>query len=92
MPTFSIARHSKIYPNLDFLGSNCAIWQPWSVVALNQLRRSLPKENLSLRSAILAFRADFSSSKLWSQQQGCQMVCFQTKNPNSGKFGRGIDW
>jgi hypothetical protein len=24
--------------------------------------------------------------------QGCQMVCFQTKNPNLGKFWRTLDW
>jgi hypothetical protein len=22
----------------------------------------------------------------------CQMVCFQTKNPNSGKFWRALEW
>jgi hypothetical protein len=24
--------------------------------------------------------------------QGCQMVCFQTKNPNLGKFWRDLEW
>jgi hypothetical protein len=24
--------------------------------------------------------------------QGCQMVCFQTKNPYLGKFWRALDW
>jgi hypothetical protein len=24
--------------------------------------------------------------------QGCQMVCFQTKNPNFGKFWRVLEW
>jgi hypothetical protein len=24
--------------------------------------------------------------------QGCQMVCFQTQNPNLGKFWRALDW
>jgi hypothetical protein len=27
-----------------------------------------------------------------SVPQGCQMVCFQTKNPNLGKFWRALDW
>jgi hypothetical protein len=31
----------------------------------------------------------FSAKK---RQQGCQMVCFQTKNPNSGKIFRFSDW
>jgi hypothetical protein len=25
-------------------------------------------------------------------RQGCQMVCFQTKNPNFGKFWRVLQW
>jgi hypothetical protein len=25
-------------------------------------------------------------------QQGCQMVCFQTKNPKLGKFWRALEW
>jgi hypothetical protein len=40
-----------------------------------------------------------SLSKLFKQgrpkmilEQGCQMVCFQTKNPNLGKFLRAIEW
>jgi hypothetical protein len=24
--------------------------------------------------------------------QGCQIVCFQTKNPNLGKFWRALEW
>jgi hypothetical protein len=27
-----------------------------------------------------------------SLEQGCQMVYFQTKNPNLGKFWRALDW
>jgi hypothetical protein len=27
-----------------------------------------------------------------SRAQGCQMVCFQTKSPNLGKFGRVLQW
>jgi hypothetical protein len=27
-----------------------------------------------------------------SADQGCQMVCFQTKNPNFGKFWRVLQW
>jgi hypothetical protein len=29
---------------------------------------------------------------LSGKEQGCQMVCFQTKNPNLGKFCRALDW
>jgi hypothetical protein len=26
------------------------------------------------------------------RRQGCQMVCFQTQNPNLGKFWRALEW
>jgi hypothetical protein len=29
---------------------------------------------------------------LTNGSQGCQMVCFQTKNPNLGKFWRVLQW
>jgi hypothetical protein len=31
-------------------------------------------------------------SKIGDLDQGCQMVHFQTKNPNLGKFWRAFDW
>jgi hypothetical protein len=33
-----------------------------------------------------------SASLLCCADQGCQMVCFQTKNPSVGKFWRALDW
>jgi hypothetical protein len=39
----------------------------------------------------LLFIALASQHFLWSRQ-GCQMVCFQTKNPDLGKFWRVLDW
>jgi hypothetical protein len=27
-----------------------------------------------------------------TRNQGCQMVCFQTKNPNLGRFWRAFEW
>jgi hypothetical protein len=33
-----------------------------------------------------------SSDQNFTQTQGCQMVCFQTKNLNLGKFWRALDW
>jgi hypothetical protein len=35
------------------------------------------------------FAAQYKHSKL---HQGCQMVCFQTKNPNLGKFCGVLQW
>jgi hypothetical protein len=31
-------------------------------------------------------------SHVAGDDQDCQMVCFQTKNPNSGKFRWALDW
>jgi hypothetical protein len=28
----------------------------------------------------------------WGRAQGCQMFCFQTKNPNLDKFWRVLQW
>jgi hypothetical protein len=33
-----------------------------------------------------------SVNKIFCHLQGCQMVCFQTQNPNLGKFWRALDW
>jgi hypothetical protein len=38
----------------------------------------------------VGLRADFEAS--WDPIQGCQMVYFQTKNPNLGKFWRACEW
>jgi hypothetical protein len=42
-------------------------------------------------SVFIVYNAGVSLSQL-GQNQGCQMVCFQTKNPNLGKFWRALDW
>jgi hypothetical protein len=31
-------------------------------------------------------------NRLSCDEQGCQMVCFQTKNPSLGKLWRALDW
>jgi hypothetical protein len=36
--------------------------------------------------------AAFQAYALFSFRQGCQMVCFKTKNPNLGKFYRALEW
>jgi hypothetical protein len=38
------------------------------------------------------FGRNFFSEDLAAWHQGCQMVCFQTKNPNLGKFWRVLQW
>jgi hypothetical protein len=66
------------------------------------------KKKLTVRTHILAasfaveilrsnLAATFSSgifAGLWqtASGQGCQMVYFQTKNPNLGRFWRALDW
>jgi hypothetical protein len=37
------------------------------------------------------YHIGFDWNKLAAVVQGCQMVCFQTKNPNLGKFWRALD-
>jgi hypothetical protein len=32
------------------------------------------------------------ASFLLRSDQGCQIVCFQTQNPDLGKFWRALDW
>jgi hypothetical protein len=34
----------------------------------------------------------FSTASPAASNQGCQMVCFQTKNPNLGKLWRVLQW
>jgi hypothetical protein len=33
-----------------------------------------------------------NGQKSYFSEQGCQMVYFQIKNPNWGKFWRALDW
>jgi hypothetical protein len=42
-------------------------------------------EGIAIRFFPEAFQSACSTSKK-NEAQGCQMVCFQTKNPNLGKF------
>jgi hypothetical protein len=57
-----------------------------------------------MKRAMLSDFLEMTESKFWRQfldpvnpvkrrqsQQGCQMVYFQTKNPNLGKFWRAIE-
>jgi hypothetical protein len=37
-------------------------------------------------------RRETGGTFCWRGEQGCQMVCFQTKNPNLGKFWRVLHW
>jgi hypothetical protein len=51
------------------------------------------KKNLAtLLVSDTQWRTSLGRGIVWSLSQGCQMVCFQTKNPNLGKFWRALDW
>jgi hypothetical protein len=63
-------------PELNFLARKYTIWQPWH----------------RFESEILFIWIAPDSSLFAWWDQGCQMVCFQTKNPNLGKFWRVLDW
>jgi hypothetical protein len=52
-----------------------------------------------VQHALLHLFSPLKSWLTWScapvvmpSQQGCQMVCFRTKNPNLGKFWRALEW
>jgi hypothetical protein len=47
----------------------------------------LKSSNQFLRQEKLRFQAARDNL-----QQGCQMVCFQTKNPNMSRFWRAFEW
>jgi hypothetical protein len=56
--------------------------------------RHFLRNSWRLGSCVLAERnaQNFDSGVFYSLKQGCQMVCFQTKNPNLRKFWRALDW
>jgi hypothetical protein len=45
----------------------------------------------SFKRTITRLRLD-NNSEMMGHRQGCQMVCFQTKNTNLGKVWRASDW
>jgi hypothetical protein len=67
-------------PKLGFLVWKCAIWQPWLKVCAHK--------NSDFCVACHGTTGDTQIGLvlIWSLDQGCQMVCFQTKNTNLGKF------
>jgi hypothetical protein len=44
------------------------------------------------RSCHMCGKAAAATQAVHAAGQGCQMACFQTKNPNLGKFWRGLYW
>jgi hypothetical protein len=48
---------------------------------------------ISVFRVFCTFRIFFATANAHGRKvQGCQMVSFQTKNPNLGKFWRALDW
>jgi hypothetical protein len=80
IPTISIPRPFQIYPNWDF----------W----IENIRSGNPGNVCTRGSGDCASFVTLGQTKLIASRhcQGCQIVCFQTKNPNLGKFGRALDW
>jgi hypothetical protein len=48
--------------------------------------------NAGLVKCFRKLTRDFNTGFLSTGDQGCQMVCFQTQNPNLGKFWRVLQW
>jgi hypothetical protein len=46
----------------------------------------------SKNSVSIQTRNSFAFASTSASSHGCQMVCFQTKNPNLGKFWRVLEW
>jgi hypothetical protein len=53
---------------------------------------SRQKTKNQYRSKKLFPHSENSPAKWLQESQGCQMVYFQTKNPNLSKFGRALEW
>jgi hypothetical protein len=113
LPKSSVARHSKIYPNWDFLFENMRSGNPgcrhrvrqiaasenrisawrWLTRPKNELlpnfemSKKMPKMHNSSDSPHPHKEPIFTTL---SFNQGCQMVYFQTKNPNLGKILEGL--
>jgi hypothetical protein len=83
--------------NCQAVGLRCP---PMSLKSILAGHRSLPREPFhpsALRTALTrplgtgnetGYSSDAPSIHARYRKQGCQMVCFQTKNPNLGKFWR----
>jgi hypothetical protein len=50
------------------------------------------KKKKSIRLSGPSFQINLRPIADVGREQGCQMVCFQTKNPNLGKFWRALGW
>jgi hypothetical protein len=93
-------------PKLGFLVRKYSIWQPCTSVErrffyLTQLikcrdesrRKCSNKQESRMYVDLLAWPCCIIyQSLLHTYVQGCQMVSFQTKNPDLGKFRRALDW
>jgi hypothetical protein len=64
------------------------IWQPWYTGCTHQLWQRDAERQLGCDVG----QRVTAKENIRSVDQGCQMVSFQTKNPNLGKFWRALDW
>jgi hypothetical protein len=67
-----------------------------SAPPFQSMNNNLMQWNKNSSSTASSRRRFANSSPMWKQNacvdQGCQMVSFQTKNPNWGKCWRALDW
>jgi hypothetical protein len=66
------------------------LWKPLSFGAKIKLENWEKKPKKSLRKD--SFTPGKFEPYFATMYQGCQMVCFQTKNPNLGKLWRALEW
>jgi hypothetical protein len=96
LPTFFHSKYFRNLPKLVFLVWKDTIWQPGVTVCSGNLHRTCPGCNLPIwknhffpgyiHPSGNGGPSVFQSFSKSLSPQGCQMVCFQTKNPNLGKF------
>jgi hypothetical protein len=60
------------------------IWQPWPSIGKAAIDRFCAIVRIKIKTVFVEFRP--------KKEQGCQMVYFQTKTPNLGKFLRVLQW
>jgi hypothetical protein len=54
-------------------------------------KKVAPRQSKKLHKAVTRLRLLWTNF-FFTENQGCQMIYFQTKNPNLGKFWRVLQW
>jgi hypothetical protein len=75
----------------DVAGSRDATTPPSAMLIESKSNKSFSRRSF-IRTTLSKNAKMTAAATTGSQVQGCQMGCFQTKNPNFGKFWRVLEW